>query len=272
MPPRISSLFVSEVSDNEERDDNVSNERIEDSTVVNEEVEEPLANFDDDDDPVVDEIPIFLNTTLSEDIYILEYPGRSSKRPYVDINNCGILDSRIKPKSGVVQVDIPIDIERFYDKKEGEAWGNLDVQTQTGVINHYDGTHYVGVMNKDGLHMAPVNGAALLRPSFGYIDKELHETREINRTVNAATAVKKDVQAIHMTAKSSNDTAPRLGGALRSQRRQDEEEFVGMDWYDRDATESFEKAKSLLADNNEYADLGVTKESVLLKIMEDKWL
>ncbi|ODQ66350.1 hypothetical protein NADFUDRAFT_22565 [Nadsonia fulvescens var. elongata DSM 6958] len=208
---------------------------------------------EEDDDPVVKEFPIFFSNKLAENLNLFQYPVRPSERPYVDAYGEGILDSRIKRDAGILEVDVPIDTTKFYDKtKAAKKWDSVNTQTLSGSISHPEG-QMVGVFKDDELHLTPVFSTVQLRPQFKYVDKKSIEDREAVKLAQK-DARSKEVKAVQMSAKSTGEQAPKYSGALLSFKQADDEEFVHLDWYDRDSDESWNVADRLISSNKESLD------------------
>lgn len=121
------------------------------------------------------------------------------------------------------------------------------IRTQPGSVG---GSRYlVGVQDKEGrLHVTPLSDTCMLRPHFSYIDQskmsKLERERELQRELNGeggnnssnsgngkessngAEEEKKakNVSVVTMSAKSTKENVPRLGGALLSAKLENEEE------------------------------------------------
>jgi len=143
-----------------------------------------------EDDPVIAEIPVYLTKTLTDQLYVFQYPVRPHSHSYDDET---ILKSNIRPRSGQVEIELGLRTRGpTYDKSKGEQIAlNVDgayrdkrdsednfyqsqvmdklVLTSTKVLN--DASRYaVGVMHDSALHLSPVSQVLALRPSFSYLD------------------------------------------------------------------------------------------------------
>jgi len=92
---------------------------------VEEEQEENNENDDSEDDPIVAEYDVFIKPRLADghEVMVLQFPNRAENQPYTAENHCAPLELRIKPNSGMVELDVPIDISRNYDRDKGVKWG-----------------------------------------------------------------------------------------------------------------------------------------------------
>jgi len=170
-------------------------------------------------------------------------------RPLVDSLGTGILETRLKPKSGLIELDIPMETNRFYDEEKGEKWNKVDRQTFGGVLKTGQGKYMVGVFKDDELHVSPIDSVAQLRPQFKYFDKHVLGEQEVAKSLKTDPSKPREARQIHMTAKSSGDHAPRFSGALEARRAADDEVFVKLDWFDKDSAESWEMGDKLVTSN-----------------------
>jgi DNA-directed RNA polymerase-3 subunit RPC5 len=84
------------------------------------------SDYDSDpDDPVIASYDIYLKPQIANGrrVYILQFPNRDQNEPYSAANSCEPTELRIKPESGMVEFDIPIDFENNFDKTKGLKWG-----------------------------------------------------------------------------------------------------------------------------------------------------
>lgn len=83
------------------------------------------ATLEDDLDPIVSEYKIYVKPRFKDGkkIYILQFPNRDSKQSYSVANSSLPLELRIKEKSGLVEIDVPVDTFRNYDREKGIKWG-----------------------------------------------------------------------------------------------------------------------------------------------------
>ncbi|KAK9450093.1 Sin-like protein conserved region-domain-containing protein [Limtongia smithiae] len=199
---------------------------------------------DDIEDPIIADFPIFLSTQLADHLHVLQYPSRHRSRPYT--GSSAVLDFRSKPEAGIVQLDIPMDTTRFYDTEKGARWGDVDRQTLGGVVVHNKG-HMVGIFQDGELHLTPIKGTAQMRPAFTYIDKDVQTEKEIARSTHQDPAKSKELRAVQMTVKSSDNAGPRYSGALAARKKAEDEQFIDMRWTENSSTEAWDLAERLRA-------------------------
>ena len=75
------------------------------------------------DDKVKLQYDVFVNKT-EKHIMVLQFPNRDRKQPYNARSGQKPLRLRIKPKCGLVEVDVPLVIERHYDQVKGAQYGD----------------------------------------------------------------------------------------------------------------------------------------------------
>ncbi|KAI9836628.1 MAG: hypothetical protein M1819_001262 [Sarea resinae] len=82
-----------------------------------------MSSSDDEDDPVVRTYDVFITPEMSEQLFVLQYPNRAADSPYCEANHAKPLELRMKPRSGHVELDVPMNIRANYDKIKGIEWG-----------------------------------------------------------------------------------------------------------------------------------------------------
>ncbi|KAL7268814.1 hypothetical protein RUND412_008545 [Rhizina undulata] len=78
-----------------------------------------------DDDPVIQTFNVTLHPSLAPHLQLFQYPVRAAGKPYTTAASCGPLEARWKPKSGLVEVDVPVNVRANYDKEKGRVWGDV---------------------------------------------------------------------------------------------------------------------------------------------------
>ncbi|KAG9235835.1 DNA-directed RNA polymerase III subunit Rpc5 [Amylocarpus encephaloides] len=79
----------------------------------------------DEIDPIKASYDVYLQPRVHTDrqVYVLQYPNRSSDKPYNTECHSQPLKLRVKPNSGMVEIDVPIDTYNNYDRYKGVEWG-----------------------------------------------------------------------------------------------------------------------------------------------------
>ncbi|XP_028331725.1 DNA-directed RNA polymerase III subunit RPC5 [Gouania willdenowi] len=149
---------------------------------------------DDDDDPVVEEIDVYLAKSLADKLFLFQYPVRPSTMNYDDINH---LAAKIKPKQQRVELEMTVNtMSPNYCRSKGEqialnvdgttyeetntySGKMMDKQTFTSIQATTNTSRYAAaVFRKGELHVTPLAGILQMRPSFSYLDKADNKTRE----------------------------------------------------------------------------------------------
>nr|CAG4637081.1 EOG090X07NA [Ceriodaphnia reticulata] len=148
-------------------------------------------NVNEENDPVVREIPVFLSKNLLQKLYVLQYPLRSVA---VEIDKPNIIAARIKPKLQEVELELELPTKTSnYDQSKGEQicinadgpdkYDKPDYQnffkgsvmdkiiyTSTKALLD-PGRFAVGILIDNELHLNPLHGILHVKPSFPYLDK-----------------------------------------------------------------------------------------------------
>ncbi|XP_055994911.1 DNA-directed RNA polymerase III subunit RPC5 isoform X1 [Sorex fumeus] len=148
----------------------------------------------EEDDPVVQEIDVYLAKSLAEKLYLFQYPVRPASMTYDDIPH---LSARIKPKQQKVELEMAIDtLNPNYCRSKGEQIALnvdgacadetstyssklMDKQTFCSSQTTSNTSRYAAALYRQGeLHLTPLHGILQLRPSFSYLDKADSKHRE----------------------------------------------------------------------------------------------
>ncbi|CAJ1080007.1 DNA-directed RNA polymerase III subunit RPC5 [Xyrichtys novacula] len=148
----------------------------------------------DDDDPIIEEIDVYLAKSLADKLYLFQYPVRPSTMTYDDVSH---LAARIKPKQQRVELEMAINTmspnycrskgEQIALNVDGTAYDEtntytakmMDKQTFSSIQATTNTSRYAAaVFRKGELHVTPLTGILQMRPSFSYLDKADNKTRE----------------------------------------------------------------------------------------------
>ncbi|XP_036772902.1 DNA-directed RNA polymerase III subunit RPC5 isoform X2 [Manis pentadactyla] len=148
----------------------------------------------EEDDPVVQEIDVYLAKSLAERLYLFQYPVRPASMTYDDIPH---LSAKIKPKQQKVELEMAIDtLNPNYCRSKGEQIALnvdgacadetstyssklMDKQTFCSSQTTSNTSRYAAALYRQGeLHLTPLHGILQLRPSFSYLDKADAKHRE----------------------------------------------------------------------------------------------
>ncbi|ALC43022.1 Sin [Drosophila busckii] len=153
--------------------------------------------MDEEEDVVVEEIPVFLSKNLQDQLYLFQYP---TKTQLANHDNAEIVNCCVKPLTQEVKVDFGLNIEsKFYDRFKGEQFavaadgkntyglapppkgaerptykrGIMDKQAFTSTRSLTDVSKYVvGIYTDKEMHLSPLASIVQLRPALSHFDKE----------------------------------------------------------------------------------------------------
>ncbi|XP_073684916.1 DNA-directed RNA polymerase III subunit RPC5 [Garra rufa] len=148
----------------------------------------------DDDDPIIQEIDVYLARSLVEKLYLFQYPVRPGSMSYDNVTH---LAARIKPKQQKVELEVAMDtMSPNYCRSKGEqialnvdgtssedsnvySTKMMDKQTFSSIQATTNTSRYAAaVFHKGELHLTPLQGILQMRPSFSYLDKADTKHRE----------------------------------------------------------------------------------------------
>ncbi|XP_062330189.1 DNA-directed RNA polymerase III subunit RPC5 [Osmerus eperlanus] len=148
----------------------------------------------EDDDPIIQEIDVYLAKSLVDKLYLFQYPVRPSSMTYDDVTH---LSAKIKPKQQKVELDMTINTSSpNYCRSKGEqialnvdgtnyeetntySGKMMDKQMFTSIQATTNTSRYAAaVFRKGELHITPLQGILQMRPSFSYLDKADSKHRE----------------------------------------------------------------------------------------------
>lgn len=76
-----------------------------------------------EDDPVIAEYDVYITPDFPERPYVLQYPNRNREQPYSQAGHAQPQEMRIKPKAGLLELDVPMTVHHNFDKLKGLRWG-----------------------------------------------------------------------------------------------------------------------------------------------------
>uniref|UniRef100_A0A1B0FI91 DNA-directed RNA polymerase III subunit RPC5 n=1 Tax=Glossina morsitans morsitans TaxID=37546 RepID=A0A1B0FI91_GLOMM len=228
-----------------------------------------MACFDDDEDTILEEIPVFLSKNLQDNLYIFQYPTKSQTYNFenVSVSNCCI-----KPINQEVKVDFSLDTEsRFYDQFKGEQLalaadgknqakgerpsfkrGIMDKQAFLSSRPLDDVTKYVvGVYADKEIHLSPLTGIVQLRPSFSYFDKEDKRNKAEQKALNEEDDDEELQQVTVKFARTSAKKAKERQGFHNLMKKSDEEPWCETYWHPRSSSTSELERQKLFTTNRQ---------------------
>eukprot|EP00123_Amoebidium_parasiticum_P009730 comp19673_c0_seq1/m.23324 comp19673_c0_seq1/g.23324 ORF comp19673_c0_seq1/g.23324 comp19673_c0_seq1/m.23324 type:complete len:676 (-) comp19673_c0_seq1:36-2063(-) len=146
--------------------------------------------IDDEDDPVVDEMDVYLGQQLKGYLYLFQYPLRHALLPLS--SDPEKINARIKPNQGKVELDIALEMNDHFNTEKAREFAKAHVEGDEsgdeayantpfpkGFMNKYTlassevppTTHYcVGIMAGRDLHLCPVHKVLQMRPDLSYLN------------------------------------------------------------------------------------------------------
>ncbi|XP_023294508.2 DNA-directed RNA polymerase III subunit RPC5 [Lucilia cuprina] len=158
--------------------------------------------YENDEDEVLEEIPVFLSKNLQENLYLFQYP---TKTQVSNFESAAVVNCCVKPLNHEVKVDFALDTESpFYDRFKGEQLalaadgksqakgerptfkrGIMDKQAFVSSTSLDDVSKYiVGIYTDKEIHLSPLTSILQLRPSFSYFDKEDKRNKAEQKALN----------------------------------------------------------------------------------------
>ncbi|OBA23719.1 hypothetical protein METBIDRAFT_37203 [Metschnikowia bicuspidata var. bicuspidata NRRL YB-4993] len=198
---------------------------------------------EDDDDPIIRSIPLVhgsLPNRQLQSLHVLQFAGRPKAQNFA----AGGLKALVKPGSKVVQLQTPMNTEKFYNLGRAlELGGHVENLALQGVLTETNGGLYAGrIIDQDGEQkfvLIPLDSTAQLRPLFKYID-DLDSARyqQVRQENSAADPQKLSAVQVLQTASKpgSNPSAEGqlnggVGSCLRHVKRFNEEEWLSLSWF-----------------------------------------
>ena len=140
-----------------------------------------------DDDPVVQEVDVFLAKSLADSLFLVQYPVRPANKSYERASHHA---ARVKPEQQRFELEIGLNTESpNYSQSKGEQIAinvdsnpqnkgpyyhsnMMDKQVLTSIPSGLKTRRYCVGYFKDGeLHLTPIKGIVQMRPSFEYLDR-----------------------------------------------------------------------------------------------------
>ncbi|CAH2307155.1 DNA-directed RNA polymerase III subunit RPC5 [Pelobates cultripes] len=228
----------------------------------------------EDDDPIIQEIDVFLAKSLAEKLYLFQYPIRPLSMTYDRVTH---LSAKIKPKQQKVEVDVAINtVSPNYCRSKGEqialnvdgACGDetstfstklMDKQTFSSIQAASNTSRYAAAIFRKGeLHVTPLHGLLQMRPSFSYLDKADTKHREREAANEAGDSsqdeVEDDVKQVTVRfsrPESEQARQRRVQSYEFLQKKQAEESWVHLHYYNiKDSRTELERQYLLCQNTN----------------------
>ncbi|CAF3002871.1 unnamed protein product [Rotaria sp. Silwood2] len=152
---------------------------------------EQNVQINEDDDPLIAEVDIYLTRIFADQLYLFQYPLRSNHLQYE--NDSTFISARLKPKNKLVQLDYVLNTESdFYCKNNemnviqnlistptttttttssssNEKINSIDRLTLSSTNETFADNYKrfaVGILTSNGIQLSPLNAIFQLRPDF----------------------------------------------------------------------------------------------------------
>ncbi|KAG5519254.1 hypothetical protein PMAC_002342 [Pneumocystis sp. 'macacae'] len=194
-----------------------------------------------EDDPVMKTYNIYTTSCLNDYLYLFQYPIRPSIQPYVEESFSKPLELRIKPKSGLIELDVPIYTQRYYNEERGIEFSKniengstknkssiLDFQTLDSKISPCRNCYMVGIIRGDELHLSPVNYTLQLRPSFKHLNNFFVKEASVTDSLSNS----KSTRAVQTSAKSPEYSQTLALSTTHILRSIESEPWIRLAWID----------------------------------------
>uniref|UniRef100_A0A2M4AQ09 Putative dna-directed rna polymeraseiii 80 kDa polypeptide n=1 Tax=Anopheles triannulatus TaxID=58253 RepID=A0A2M4AQ09_9DIPT len=175
--------------------------------------------MEDEDDPVVEEIPVHLSKTLADNLYLLQYPVKSAS---TTIDDGRVVNCCVKPINQQIKIDYALDTDSSnYDAFKGEQLalaadgkhrdktqkptfrsGTMDKQSFLSTKPIEDVSRYMVCVLQDGeIHATPLKGIVAMRQMFSYFDKQDQRTKAEQKAEQDADGGGEEEELTQVTVK-----------------------------------------------------------------------
>ncbi|CAH3013932.1 unnamed protein product [Porites evermanni] len=232
---------------------------------------------EEDDDPVVAEVDVYLAQALANNLYLFQYPVRPATMTYDNVPHIG---ARIKPEQQKVEVELAIntsganyygprgeqiahDVDGLSSSSTSEEKSSfftsdkMDKQVLTSSLATEDANRYaVGVLRQGELHLTPICGALQLRPSFEYLNKGESNVRQNTSLTEEGDSQDEEDEAKPLTVKfarpeTDRAKAQRLSSFKYLEKKKAEEPWRKVQFYNPQDHEAASEHSLLFCQNME---------------------
>ncbi|GJQ72361.1 hypothetical protein Trydic_g3446 [Trypoxylus dichotomus] len=225
-------------------------------------------HIEDEEDPVVKEIPIYLSKKLDEELYIFQYP----LQPKFLKNENDVKKAFFKPENQEVKLEVELNVEspnfdtvkaediaRDVDSSKDTQKGEKEVFFENDIMDKIvlkscnavkDPKKYaVGLYNGKELHLTPIKGFVQLRPSFAHLDKSLKKKREVTKNEEESEDEEPSTSAQQITVKFGKTGEKKPRETFKSlQEKSDAEPWTEYQWHKCKSTLSEIQKQKLIAE------------------------
>ncbi|RKO94200.1 Sin-like protein conserved region-domain-containing protein, partial [Blyttiomyces helicus] len=228
---------------------------------------------DDPDDPIINRIPVYLSQSLTGALHVFQFPTRTEPFSEPGLPTVG----RMKPKSLMFQLDVPLDsASENYDKEMGQdlgagvtdgrlltlsesrsgAFTGKTIDTEPPLVEKIvyrssilpaNATYMAGYIDNKALHLTPVEATFQLRPHLDYIDRYNDKKAKLHKDEDAEKPSKgSEPKLIQRTIKAKDADSERLDALASMRRLTVEEPWVEVKITHPESDASNEKRASLI--------------------------
>ncbi|KAJ7361996.1 DNA-directed RNA polymerase III subunit RPC5 [Desmophyllum pertusum] len=222
---------------------------------------------DEDDDPVVAEVDVYLAQTLANNLYLFQYPVRPADITYDNVPHIG---ARIKPEQQKVELELSINTSsaNYYAPRGEQIAHDVDGPTPSSASEEKDSFFSSDKMDKQvltsslasedvsrilwaflekwrkfrrdqsqrELHLTPIHGTLQLRPCFEYLNKGEANVRQASNLTEEGDSQDEEEEAKPLTVKfarpeTERAKAQRLSSFKYLERKKAEEPWKTVEFY-----------------------------------------
>ena len=115
-------------------------------------------SVEDDEDPVVAEYDVYITPESQDLVYLLQYPSRSRDKPYDEDAGLAPTEMRIKPKTGFLEMDIPVPVSATFDRRKGIEFGEAQKRAKQSKVGGFGLSAGFSASSRSGI-VRPQTGA-----------------------------------------------------------------------------------------------------------------
>ncbi|ELP88397.1 hypothetical protein EIN_229100 [Entamoeba invadens IP1] len=190
--------------------------------------------YDDTNDPIELEVPVYLCDNNSQQVFLTQYPTRLAWRPF-DLSQ--VDEVRFKPEQKGLEMDVKLPEEYIDD----ESSFKIKSQTYKGSVTENRANYAVGfvkeVQKVPTLVLFPVSTVSQMRPKFDYVDADYVEEK-VEKAEPTDETKKKRIAVSAAPTKKQKDA---------EQLKKDEaEEAIKMKLHDTTADETIQVVEDMV--------------------------
>jgi DNA-directed RNA polymerase III subunit RPC5 len=178
-------------------------------------------NNDDNDDPIVREIDVYLSPEMVKQLYLLQYPLQHEEI-------APTMAARMKPRHGLLEIDHPLPNAIERDGRFDISQRTYQSQTIPVTTHMCLGKMKTDENNNSSLHLVPLNHIIQMRPNFKHVDDAYEDPRARDRKLEEEEAKAAEKKPLAFKRKES-ERAQNARLSSYSYKKQSEETE---EWFD----------------------------------------